>query len=283
MIELLQQRLDSYRAADPVAEQQATKEILQEVALYALWRAGFFEVAAFQGGTSLRILQQLPRFSEDLDFILKTPDPAFDWNPYLRQLIGVLQEFGLRSDVRDKSHMDQNVRKALLKDDSIGNQLNLSFYDEHVRTGITVKLEIDVNPPAGSGFDYAFLDFPLDYEVCFQDLPSNFALKILALLCRPYLKGRDWYDFNWYVKQPIRPNLPHLQNALRQYDPWAGKEISVDDAWLSAALLKKITAIDWTEAARDVERFLGPLERQSLTLWSARFFSAKVEQLAQGS
>lgn len=283
MIELLQQRLDSYRATDPVTEQQATKEILQEVALYALWRAGFFEVAAFQGGTSLRILHQLPRFSEDLDFILKAPDPGFDWNPYLHKLIEVLQEFGLHSDVLDKSHMDQNVRKALLKDDSIGNQLNLSFYDGQAGSGITVKLEIDVNPPAGSGFDYAYLDFPLDYEVCFQDLPSNFALKLHALLCRPYLKGRDWYDFNWYVKQRIRPNLPHLQNALQQYGPWAGEEINVDDAWLSAALLEKIAAIDWTEAARDVERFLGPTERRSLALWSARFFSTKVEQLAQGN
>jgi len=86
MIELIQQRLDNYKASNPVEEEQATKEILQEVALYSLWRAEFFEVAAFQGGTSLRILHKLPRFSEDLDFILKKPDLDFEWSGYLQKL-----------------------------------------------------------------------------------------------------------------------------------------------------------------------------------------------------
>ena len=95
MIDLIQQRLNSYHATNPVEEEQALKEILQEVALYALWRAGFFEVAAFQGGTSLRILHKLPRFSEDLDFILKEPDTGFHWGGYLEQLVAGLREFGL--------------------------------------------------------------------------------------------------------------------------------------------------------------------------------------------
>ncbi len=69
-----------------------------------------------------------------------------------------------------------------------------------------------------------YLDFPLDFEVCHQDLPSNFALKIHALLCRPYIKGRDWYDFNWYIKQNVSPNLPHLQAALNQVRPVEGPE-----------------------------------------------------------
>ena len=89
MIELIQRRLESYKASNPVEEAQATKEIIQEIALYALWRAGFFEVAAFQGGTSLRILHQLPRFSEDLDFMLMQADPEFEWDGYLKQLLAV--------------------------------------------------------------------------------------------------------------------------------------------------------------------------------------------------
>lgn len=279
MIEMLQRRLDGYRAVNPVEEEQAIREILQEVALYALWRSGFFEVAAFQGGTSLRILHQLPRFSEDLDFILKEPDAAFNWGKHLAGLVDVLREFGLQSDVLDRSRMDLNVRKALLKDNSIGNQLNLSFSQGPAYRTLTIKLEIDVNPPAGSGFDYSYLDFPLDYEVCHQDLQSNFALKVHALLCRPYLKGRDWYDFNWYVKQGLSPNLTHLQNALRQHGPWAGAEMVVDGSWLKDALAEKIRAVDWKAATQDVERFLGTAERESLKLWSEKFFLAKVEQL----
>ncbi len=279
MIELIQQRLNSYRAANPVEEAQALKEILQEVALYALWRADFFEVAAFQGGTCLRILNKLPRFSEDLDFILKAPYPEFAWNSYLDPMLAALQEFGLKSEVLDKSQMDQNVKKAVLKDDSISNLLTLGFYRGPAGQKLNIKLEIDINPPAGSGFEYTYLAFPLDFEVCHQDLASNFALKIHALLCRQYLKGRDWYDFNWYVKQTVRPNLPHLQAALRQYGPWAGQAVEVDAAWLRDALMAKIASIDWTEAAGDVERFLSTAERQGLKLWGERFFRQKVDDL----
>jgi predicted nucleotidyltransferase component of viral defense system len=279
MIELLQQQLDHYRATDPIAEEQATREILQEVALYALWRAKFFEVAAFQGGTSLRILHGLPRFSEDLDFILKTPDPDFEWQPYLKKLLLGLREFGLHSEVIDKSNMDQNVKRALLKDDSVSKQLNLAFERDHSKRKLKIKLEIDVNPPEDSGFDYKYLDFPLDFEVCHQDLPSNFALKIHALLCRPYLKGRDWYDFNWYIKQNICPNYLHLQAALYQHGPWQGQSQSVDHAWTRNALLNKVKQIDWDEAATDVTRFLNTAEQRSLVLWSTRFFRDKVSRL----
>lgn len=112
-----------------------------------------------------------------------------------------------------------------------------------------------------------------------QDLPSNFALKLHALLCRPYLKGRDWYDFNWYIKRQVAPNLPHLEAALNQYGPWSGQNPSVTAQWVGARLDEKINTIDWTAAAADVERFLGPAERQSLKLWSARFFMSKAAQL----
>jgi predicted nucleotidyltransferase component of viral defense system len=278
--ELIQRRLASYDAANAVEEEQATKEILQEVALYGLWRAGFFDVAAFQGGTSLRILHELPRFSEDLDFILLKPDRKFDWRSYLDPLIAALQEFGLRCEALDKSKMDQNVRKALLKNDSIGNQLNLKFNQRTNASTIKIKLEIDTHPPAGSGFAYTYLDFPVDFEVCNQDLPSNFALKIHALLCRPYVKGRDWYDFNWYVKQQIEPNLAHLRAALKQYGPWAGRSLQVDKEWVVDHLNEKARSIDWRAAASDVERFLGATERASLALWSARFFTTKIATLS---
>ncbi|MCH7696572.1 MAG: nucleotidyl transferase AbiEii/AbiGii toxin family protein [Proteobacteria bacterium] len=279
MIELIQQRLDSYKASNAIEEEQAIKEIIQEIALFALWKAGFFEVAAFQGGTSLRILYGSQRFSEDLDFILKESDPGFDWSDYLKKLLENLEEFGLKTEVRDKSRMDQAVRKAVLKDNSVSNQLNLSFYRGQEGKKQTIKLEIDVNPPSGSAFEYTYKDFPVDYEVCHQDLSSNFALKVHALLCRPYLKGRDWYDFNWYVKKDIKPNLSLLQAALIQDGPWKGEDLKIDKEWVKAELLKKISSINWNEATADVERFMNKTEKDSLKLWSEHFFSQKVANI----
>lgn len=280
MIEIIQQRLTTYRAANPLEEAQALKEILQEVALFALWRAGFFDVAAFQGGTSLRILHKLPRFSEDLDFILKEPNREFQWAHYLGPLAEGLQQFGLKSEVLDKSRMDQAIRKAVVKDSAISQQLNLSFVQGPADRALKIKLEIDVDPPVGSGFDYSYLDFPLDFEVCHQDLSSNFSLKIHALLCRPFLKGRDWFDFVWYLKQGIQPNYPLLQAALEQAGPWTDQQVVVDMEWLKSELHKKIESIDWAKAAEDVSRFLDQMQRESLRVWSTRFFISKVEQLA---
>ncbi len=280
MIEIIQKRLDAYKATNPVEEEQATKEIIQEIALYALWRGGFFEVAAFQGGTSLRILHDLPRFSEDLDFMLKVPDPDFDWSGYLTQLLACFEEYGLKSEALPKGRMQQRIKKAVIKDNSITNQLSLSFYRGREGQKINIKLEIDVEPPGLSGYAYTYLDFPTDYEVCHQDLSSNFALKIHALLCRGFLKGRDWYDFNWYIKQKISPNLPHLKNALMQYGHWQGQDgLAVDIPWLKKIMQEKIDDIDWPAAAADVERFLKPGEVESIKLWSARFFSAKLDAL----
>ncbi len=279
MIELIKQKLVAYNVANQLEEEHALKEIIQEIALYGLWRTGFFELAAFQGGTSLRILHGMTRFSEDLDFILKTPDPDFAWSSYLRGMVTCFEEFGLKSEVLDKGKMDQRIKKALIKDNSISKQLNLSFYRDNPARKQKIKLEIDVFPPSNSSFDYSYLDFPLDFEVCHQDLSSNFSLKIHALLCRPYLKGRDWYDFNWYIKQGVHPNIPHLQAALIQWGPWQGQEFILDIEWLRQVLTRKIVNINWDDAAVDVERFLSMQEQHSLKLWNRRFFLRKVEQL----
>ena len=113
-----------------------------------------------------------------------------------------------------------------------------------------------------------------------QDLASNFALKIHALLCREYLKGRDWYDFSWYVARGVFPNLAHLQAALIQFGPWRGQtDLKVDTAWLTRALGDRIDKVDWEVARTDVRRFLRPDELKSLDLWSARFFAAKLAKL----
>lgn len=280
MIELIQEKLKSYAPTNRLEEENATKEILQEIALYALWRAKFFDVALFQGGTSLRILHGLPRFSEDLDFMLIKPDPNFDWKPYLDDLLECFEEYGLLSEAFPKGNMEQRVRKAIIKDTSVANQLDLSFAGRRAEEKIKIKLEIDVEPPADGGESRTFLDFPLDHEVRHQDLTSNFSLKIHALLCRGFLKGRDWYDFAWYVSKGIFPNLPHLQAALIQFGPWANQDdLSVDDDWLKTILTEKIQSIDWDDAKNDVRPFLKPREAVSLDLWGDEFFLEKREKL----
>ncbi len=279
MIDLIQKRLEKYNAVGSIEEENALKEIIQEIILFSLWQADFFEVAAFQGGTSLRILHGLPRFSEDIDFILKEPAPDFSWLPYLEGITETCKEFGIEPEALDKARMDQRVKRALIKDTSIANQLNLRFMDDLNGRKLKIKLEIDCHPPSGSYFDYSYLDFPVDYEVCHQDVSSNFALKTHALLCRPYLKGRDWYDFSWYIAQGITPNLLLLQNALIQHGHWEGQTLKIDQDWLVDALNQKISSIDWEKAASDVEIFLKPVEQKSLSLWSKRFFMNKLKQL----
>lgn len=281
MIDIIRQKLSQYNAVNALEVENALKEILQEIALHALWRADFFETSLFQGGTCLRILHGLPRFSEDLDFILRTPDPDFELQPYLKTLSEVFDQFGLQLEVVSKERMDSVIREAVLKDTAIARQLDLSFADGRQKT-IKIKLEIDTNPPEGSGEDTTYLDFPTDYEVRHQDLPSNFALKIHALLCRPYVKGRDWFDFSWYIARGLRPNLKLLSGALRQKGPWAGQtDLDVDMDWVQGALTNRIDAIVWPDAAEDVRRFLRPSEAKSLDLWSARFFHARAQKLHQ--
>jgi len=178
--------------------------------------------------------------------------------------------------------MEQRVKKALIKDSSICNQLNLSFFRGNPGQTQKIKLEIDVDPPAGSGFEYSYLDFPLDFEICHQNLSSNFSLKIHALLCRPYLKGRDWHDFSWYVKKDVQANLAHLQAALFQWGPWVHQKIDLNIEWLKRELTRKAARIDWPAAADDVRRFLRPLEQHSLSLWNEKFFTHKIERLNPG-
>ena len=171
----------------------------------------------------------------------------------------------------------------MLKGNSIGRQLDLSFFDAKNSRKLKVKLEIDTNPPSGTDTSWHYLDFPVDFEVCAQDLPSNYALKLHELLCRPYLKGRDWFDFTWYCKQKICPNLPHLVHALNQAGPWKDQNTVVSAEWLGDAMTAKIKTINWPLAAQDVAPFLPAAEQLSLSLWSERFFADKVSKLVQAA
>lgn len=262
------------------AEKDALKEILQEIILCGLSDAGFFQHALFQGGTSLRIFYRLPRFSEDLDFLLKEPNPDFKWQPYLNAIEEVCKYYGLIPEIVDKSKIGTAVQKMFLKDNSIIKFLNLTFH-HHSEQKLMIKLEIDTNPPVGSKSEIKFLDFPLASQIEVQDLSSNFAGKCHAILCRKYLKGRDWYDFLWYVSREVVPNFVFFSNAIDQQGPWATQKMNITSEWCIQTLRDKVQEIDWKQAAEDVSPFLNAQDRKTLKLWSTPFFLDRVEKLKE--
>jgi predicted nucleotidyltransferase component of viral defense system len=275
---IIHERLKAYSATTMEEEEDALKEILQEIILNALSEAHFFEEAFFHGGTCLRIVYNLQRFSEDLDFMLKRVDPDFRWQPYQKAIIDVCKQYGILPEIKDKSKAGISIQKMFVKDNSIGKILNLSF-KHHPDKKFTIKLEIDINPPAGSTTEMTFLEFPIDFPIEIQDLSSNFASKSHALLCRSYLKGRDWYDFLWYVKKGVKPNFHLLTNAIDQQGPWAGQHIQVTPTWYIDNLESKIKSINWEAAKKDVFPFLKKPEKKTLAFWGIDFFMDKLEKL----
>jgi predicted nucleotidyltransferase component of viral defense system len=249
--------------------------------LAAISRTDFFQKAGFQGGTCLRIFHGLNRFSEDLDFALQAPDSAFVLRPYLDVLAKELTAYGYSPELDDRSKADQIVRMAFLKDDSLGSLLQLAY---RPATGpsrkLRIKLEVDTNPPAGAAVETKYLDFPFPSAICVFDPPSLFAGKLHALLCREYLKGRDWYDFIWYTARKTPVNHELLASALEQLGPWQGQRLHVDRDWCAKQLQAKIEATDWVRAREDVRRFIKPIEAPSLDLWGGEFFLAQCDKIA---
>jgi predicted nucleotidyltransferase component of viral defense system len=282
-VEIIQERLNAYRCATEIEEEQALREISQEIVLAALGRTDFFHFAGFHGGTCLRIFHSLNRFSEDLDFALRAPDPAFLLAPYLEQIREEMDSFGYRLEIDDRSQLDQAVRKAFLKDDSLGTFLRLDY---RPRTGplrkLRIKVEVDTNPPAGATYRMPTLDYPFPSAVRVFDLPSLFAGKVHALLCRNYLKGRDWYDFIWYTARGTPINHALLSAALRQQGPWKGGHQTTDAAWCARELRALIERTDFRRAREDVRRFVKPRELPSLDLWTRDFFVQQCRKWEDG-
>jgi predicted nucleotidyltransferase component of viral defense system len=279
-VKLIQERLDSYHCRSNLEEQHAVREITQEVTLAALGRTEFFKDALFQGGTCLRIFYGLNRFSEDMDFLLREPNRDFSLQPHLRAVRDELAAYGYQVEIVDRSQAGEAVKKAFLKDDSLGKVLQLKYRD---RSGplrkIRVKLEVDTNPPAGSGLEVKYVDFPFVSSIVVQDKPSLFAGKLHALLCRDYVKGRDWYDFLWYTSQSVPVNYVFLASALAQQGPWRSATISVDGPWCRARLQERINSVDWAAAREDVRRFVKASEYPSLELWSRELFLSRLDKI----
>jgi hypothetical protein len=281
-IKIIQDRLATYASSSKQEEENAFAEIAQEIALAGLARSDFFKHAVFQGGTCLRILYNMERFSEDLDFLLKKPDPHFRLLPYLKNLELEYKAYGIEVAVQDRSKADETVRKAFLKGDSVGKILSL----KEARGGgryksLRIKLEIDTNPPDGSGHETRYLDFPFSFPIAVQDPQSLFAGKSHALLCREYVKGRDWYDFVWYVGRKVPLNYSFLSRALDQVGPWERTGIEVTKDWYLSEMEKKIEAIDWDDAKKDVIRFLKVRDIPLVEHWGREFFLDRLKKLEE--
>ena len=279
-IHLIQDRLQSYQCRTSLEEEHAIREITQEVILAALSRTDFFKHAVFQGGTCLRIFYGLNRFSEDLDFLLTHPNASFTLAPYIKAAAKELTAYGYEIETKDRSTVNTTVQKAFMKDTSAGKLIELSQADKSgPMRSIRVKLEVDTNPPDGSEKDLKYIDFPFVSQVSIQSQPSLFAGKLHALLCRKYVKGRDWYDFLWYTGRQISVNLTFFLSALNQFGPWKDQNLDITMKWCRDMLKKKINAIDWKAAVEDVSRFVKQEEKPSLKLWCSDLFLSHLEKM----
>ncbi len=279
-LRIIEERIKEYKPNNKVEELNALKEIAQEIVLSALSRAEFFKYAAFQGGTSLRIVHGLNRFSEDMDFVLYEANPHFQWRQFSNEIKLEFSGYGFTTELVDKSKADDAVKKAFLKDQSFGQVIKL-MYDRNTSDTqvIKIKLEVDTSPPAGSTYETKVIHFPEPFSIITQDMPSLLAGKIHALLCREYVKGRDWYDLVWYSSKKPELNLPLLQNALFQLGPWKNEHLHIDKAWVASALKKKADALDWESVKKDVQPFLREKQLRSLDLWDKGFINECITRL----
>ena len=217
--------LRKYSAETIGEKKNSLKEVIQEIVLCGLSRAGFFKSAVFYGGTALRIFYGLDRFSEDLDFSLIKPDPMFDLEQFIPTLEKEVRAFGLNFSIEQKQKtIDSNIKSAFLKGNT--KEHLLMFYTNSGLVGnissnelIKIKFEIDLNPPAYATFERKYRLLPYPYEVGLYDLPSLFAGKIHAVLCRGWksrVKGRDLYDYIFYLSRGASVNVKHLRERLIQ-------------------------------------------------------------------
>ena len=278
-IEIIEQRIKLYRCKTRLDEVNAIKEISQEIALMALSKAGFFKHAEFHGGTALRILHSINRFSEDLDFALLKPNKNFQLENYLTHISNEFKTYGFHVTTTDRSETTKTVQKQFLKVDSLGNEISLIYPTNRAERKIKIKFELDTNPPESAQTEIKYLTFPLAFSVQAKDLPSQFAGKLHALLCRTYEKGRDWYDFIWFISNKVSINFELLSNAINQQGPWSQQCVTVDIKWLTEQLSKKINQLNWKNIINDVKPLLKSHEQSTLTLWDKNFFLDLVSKL----
>lgn len=265
MNEFFEQALSRYQIHNAKEKHNALYEITQQIVLAGLHRGGFFDRAAFYGGTCLRLFHHLPRFSEDMDFSLLTPDDGFVFENYFQPIIDEFDHLGRKVEIKKKDKkMFGRVDSAFLKDNT--DVYNVAFQTEKT---VKVKIEVDTQPPLLFQTEQKALTLPYTFMVrCFQ-LSDLFAGKMHALVFRNWktrVKGRDWYDFEWYVRWRVPLDFKHLQERIREFN---GIEMSVED--FKAALKERLATANIEDVKLDVRGFLSG-DPSELDIWSNDYF-----------
>lgn len=264
MNEFFEKVLRRYDIKDAKDKQNAIYEITQQVVLAGLHRGGFFDRAAFYGGTCLRLFHQLPRFSEDMDFSLLAPNEHFQFENYFQPIIDEFDSLGRRVEIKKKDKkMFGRVDSAFLKDNT--DVYNVAFQTEKT---IKVKIEVDTQPPLMFQTEQKALTLPYTFMVrCFQ-LSDLYAGKMHALAFRNWktrVKGRDWYDFEWYVRWRVPLDFCHLQERIREFN---GVEMSREEFMI--VLKERLAQTNIEDVKLDVRRFM--INPHELDIWSNDYF-----------
>lgn len=281
--------LEKYDLSTAEKTYEALREILQEIVLLGLYRGGFFDHALFYGGTALRILYGLDRFSEDLDFSLIKTDSDFDLGKYEEVVVETLQSFGFDVQIQLKNSTGA-IKSAFLKGNTEQHLLNIEAPEDIIQKFgqgrlVKIKLEVDTHPPLDFQSEKKTLLTPSPFSVHSMTLPSLFAGKMHAILCRSWVsrpKGRDWYDLIWYISHGYELDLKHLAARLKQSCDWQEKQgytlpENIDQAYIGEMLKKRIEDLDINAAKRDVEVFIS--DNRVLDIWSKEFFVDLVDKI----
>jgi hypothetical protein len=270
--------LDRYKCQSVEDYVRSLREIMQEIALLGLWRSKFFEKAAFYGGTALRILYGMDRFSEDLDFSLLRPMKDFDLSRYSGAVERELLSFGFEAKVTTREKKNTNpVQSAFLRANTLKHLLTIKTAEGiawPISRGqiLKIKIEVDTDPPPGFVTENKFVLQPIPFSVRTFALPDLFAGKMHAVLCRKWksrVKGRDWYDLVWYAANHPQLHLSHLEQRMMQSGHLDhGEQMNREKLYAMAE--KAVDKLDVNQARKEVEPFVKNPE--ALEVWSREFF-----------
>ena len=262
--EIYDNMLSAYSATTEQERRNAIFEVNQQVILAGLYNGGFFDVAAFYGGTCLRIFHGLQRFSEDMDFSLLTPDDKFDFTKYFQPIIDEFAIVGREVEIKKKDKKGfGKVESAFLKD-------NTDVYDVSFQTdkSIKIKIEVDTQPPLNFRTEQKLLLQPHSFMTRCFTLPDLFAGKMHALVYRGWknrVKGRDWYDFEWYVRHNVSLDFTHLAERCKQFN-----NENITPELFKEKLIERLSTADIKQVKEDVLPFVrNPKE---LDIWSNDYF-----------
>ncbi|WP_426092980.1 nucleotidyl transferase AbiEii/AbiGii toxin family protein [Flavobacterium sp. DSR3-2] len=280
---MIKEWLESYKPKNKEEAQSALRKIMQEIALAGLYRSGFFEKAAFYGGTALRIFHKLDRFSEDLDFSLLQSEQDFSLKKYQDAIVNEFAALGMNVSISEKQKVKQNnINSAFLKSETLWRELKLETVIPQIgldtKVNIKIKIEVDTEPPLNFKIEEKLLLQPFAFYVRCFTLPDLFAGKMHALLFRKWgtnVKGRDWYDMEWYIKKGIKLDLSHFLTRAQDSGDW--KEETISEKEFRELLSQKIDTVNMEFVKRDVIRFIKDPEQ--LDIWSSTYFHDLVSHL----